>query len=159
MNRFPKETMASYQATITIDGERFGVVSASVALETLKDHSQMPEMGSLKTTIQVSVDLRDAANLPPAMLLKLFDLANVVVAPKIKPIKVEFWKDSEHKELLCAYSFDGWISKFETAIPLSRESQALGVELPSGAGPGGLLILHLEPVMGQANFSEISLSC
>ena len=147
-----KAAMASYQATITIDGERFGVASASVALETLKDHSQMPEMGSLKTTIRVSVDLRDSANLPPSLLLKLFDLANVVVAPKIKPIKIEFWKDSEHKELLCAYSFDGWISKFETEIPTPRE----GGEPP--AALGGLLTLHLEPVMGQANFREISLS-
>ena len=151
--------MASYQATITIDGERFGVVSASVALETLKDHSQMPEMGSLKTTIQVSVDLRDAANLPPSLLLKLFDLANVVVAPKIKPVKLEFWKDSEHKEILCAYDFDGWISKFETAMPFPRASKAAGTEALPPSGPESMLILHLEPVMGQPNRSDISLSC
>jgi hypothetical protein len=151
--------MAAYQVTVTIDGERFGVVSANVALDTSKDHSQMPEMGSLKTTIQVSADLRDTANLPPPLLLKLFDLANGVVAPKIKPIKVEFWKDSEHKDLLCAYSFDGWISRFETATPFPRESKASGAEQPSGTVYGSLLVLHLEPVMGQADFSEITLSC
>ncbi len=159
MNGVQETAMAAYQATITIDGERFGVVSASVALETSKDHSQMPEMGSLRTTMQVSVDLRDTANLPPPLLRKLFDLANGVVAPKIKPIKVEFWKDSEHKDLLCAYSFDGWISKFETAIPSLREGKASGVERPSETAHSTLLVLHFEPVMSQTDFSDISLSC
>ncbi len=149
--------MAAYQATVTIDQERFGVASVSVGLETLKDHLQMPEMGSLKTTIHVSADLRDSANLPASLLLKLFDLASGVVASKIKPIKIEFWKDSEHKELLCAYGFDGWISKFETAIPMAKETKTPGGE-QSPTPPGALLILHLEPVIGQANFQEISLS-
>src|SRR5438046_1746537 len=71
-----------YRATCTIDGNKFGAVEVDVTFETAKDGAGMPQMGSLKTTIQVVVDFHDDKNLPYASLSKFFDLAKVVTRDK-----------------------------------------------------------------------------
>jgi hypothetical protein len=150
---------APYRATVTIDGEKFEALSAAVSFDTLKDHSQMPEMGSLKTTVQVLVDMHDTTNMPFSLVSKLFDLANVVTTQKIKAIKIEFWKDDSHEDALCSYSFNGWLSKFETSNPMPESSPQAGTGSTSPWSTiNSLMILHLEPVMNQANFSEIAIS-
>lgn len=144
---------APYRATVTIDGTAFEAVSASVAFTTSKDSAQMPEMGSLKTQVSVWVDMHDTTNMPFGQLSKLFDLAKVVTKDKVKPIKIEFWQDDSHEDALCAYSFNGWISRFETSNPLPAAQNGNGRPALNNQ-----LYMELEPVMNQTEFSEISMS-
>ena len=67
-------------------------------------------MGTLRTAINVVVDINDTDNVPFATLYKLFDMANIVTRDKIKQIKIEFWKDESMQDAICTYSFKGWIS-------------------------------------------------
>ena len=135
-----------YRSSCTIDGEKFDCVSISVAFATEKDRAGMPQMGSLKTSIRCVIDFHDDKNMPYSTLSKLFDLANVVTRDKIKDMKVEFWKDENHQDALCSYSFKGWISNFHTCNPVS------------GNGLNHRLVLTLEPSLNQQNFKEIRIS-
>ncbi len=139
-----------YRTTVTIDGQKFQAVTTSVKFNTEKDRSGVAQMGSLSTKIRVWADLHDDVNLPFGTVKHLFDLANVVTRDKIKPIKIEFWKDDSQQDALISYSFNGWIRRFETSNPLGLSSQVAGVdqrrhpgrrrrpdpESHAGAGPG-----------------------
>src|SRR5262249_24267303 len=138
-----------YRSTCTIDDEKFDCLSVSMALETEKDRAGMSQMGTLKTTIRCVVDFHDDKNLPYSTLSKLFDLANVVTRDKVKDVKIEFWKDENHQDALCSYSFKGWISNFQTCNP---------VENASKNGLNHMLVLTLEPSLNQQNFKEIRFS-
>ncbi|MGH9450179.1 MAG: hypothetical protein ACRD11_06500 [Terriglobia bacterium] len=140
------------RATVTVDGSKFDVVSASVEFNTMKDRAGMPEMGSLHTSIRAWIDFHDDQNMPFSTVKKLFELANVVTRDKIKDIKIEFWKDDNKQDALCSYSFKGWISKFQTSNPIP-DTQVSAPELVNH-----LLLIELEPVMNQQNFKEIKIS-
>lgn len=140
------------RATVTVDGSKFDVVSASVEFNTMKDRAGMPEMGSLQTAIKVWIDFHDDTNMPFGTVKKLFELANVVTRDKIKDMKIEFWKDDNKQDALCSYSFKGWISKFQTHNPIP-DTEVAAAELVNH-----VLYLELEPVMNQQNFKEIKIS-
>jgi hypothetical protein len=151
------------RTTVTIDGTKFNAVTTSVKFNTEKDRSGVAKMGSLSTRIRVWADLHDDTNLPFSSIKKFFDLANVVTRDKIKPIKIEFWKDDTQQDALCSYSFNGWIRRFETSNPLDflPGSQSASTEdiLADGAAPdlNHLLVLDLEPAMNQQNFQNIKM--
>jgi len=150
---------APYRCTVTIDGTKFNAVSSSVRFTTEKDRAGMAQMGSLRTSIRVWGDFHDEQNLPNSTLKKFFDLANVVTRDKIKAIKIEFWKDDAHQDALCTYSFNGWISHFETSNPHTLANGDINEDHP--APPDNLnhmLVLDLEPALNQANFKEITMS-
>jgi len=154
--------MASpYRCTVTIDGTKFGAVSSSVQFITEKDRSGTPQMGSLSSLIRVWADFHDDQNLPFSSIKKLFELANVVTLDKIKPIKIEFWKDDSRQDALCSYSFNGWVRRFETTNPLDL---AADDDDTSGHFKGiapelnHMLILDLEPALNQKNFKDIKIS-
>ena len=94
----------------------------------------------------------------------LFDLSNVVTRDKIKPIKIEFWKDDSQQDALISYSFNGWIRRFETSNPLDflPKAQAVSTEdlLAEGAAPSlnHMLVLDLEPALNQQNFQDVRVS-
>ena len=156
---------APYRCTVTIDGTKFDAVSTSVTFGTEKDKTGMPQMGSLTTEIRVWADFHDDMNLPFSAITKFFTLANVVTRDKIKDIKIEFWRDDSHQDALCSYGFKGWVSRFETSN---------GNEFTKGMNLGGveddkafqglvpelnhLLVLDLEPVLNQENFTEVKMS-
>lgn len=153
-----------YRATITIDGTKFDAVSTSVKFNTQKDRSGVAQMGSLATRIRIWADLHDDVNLPFSSVKKFFDLSNVVTRDKIKPVKIEFWKDDSHQDALLTYNFNGWIRRFETSNPLDFLP---GGPLPTsddalvdGAAPklNHMLILDIEPAMNQQNFQDIQVS-
>ena len=157
---------APYRCTVTIDGTKFDAVSTSVKFATEKDKAGMPQMGSLKTEIRVWADFHDDQNLPFGTLKKFFDLANVVTRDKIKDVKIEFWKDDSHQDALCSFGFKGWISHFETSNP---SDETLGLDLSEGdeidkrfqgIAPiiNHMLVLDLEPVLNQQNFTDVKLS-
>ncbi|HLH04806.1 MAG TPA: hypothetical protein VKX25_18715 [Bryobacteraceae bacterium] len=159
---------APYRCTVTIDGTKFDAVSSSIKFGTEKDKAGMPQMGSLTTEIRVWADFHDDQNIPFGTMNKLFTLANVVTRDKIKPIKIEFWKDDSHQDALASYSFNGWISRFETANP-SDATRLLSLDSSTGNGHSKnfqgiapqlnhMLVLDIEPVLNQQNFSDIRLS-
>jgi hypothetical protein len=154
--------MASpYRCTVSIDGTKFGAVTSSVQFSTARDHNGIPQMGSLNTMIRVWVDFHDDQNMPFSAIKKLFDMANVVTMDKIKPMKIEFWKDDSRQDALCTYSFNGWIRRFETTNPVdAADANDDTSGMFAGIAPqlNHLLILDLEPAMNQKNYKEIKMS-
>jgi hypothetical protein len=156
---------APYRCTVTIDGTKFDAVSTSIKFGTEKDKAGMPQMGSLTTEIRVWADFHDDQNIPFATVKKFFDLANVVTRDKIKNMKVEFWKDDSHQDALCSYSFKGWISRFETSNP-SDSTRAINLHAGNGEKSfqgiaprlNHMLVLDLEPVLNQENFTDVKMS-
>jgi hypothetical protein len=147
--------MASpYRSTCTIDGNKFDCLSISVSFQTDKDRTGMPQMGSLQTSIQVYVDYHDDTNIPYSTLSALFNLANVVTADKVKPIKLEFWKDETKQNALCSYSFNGWISGHHMLNPYQTADASQSGE----TGVNHVLVLDLEPSLNQQNFSSLNFS-
>ena len=150
----------SQKCTVTIDGTKFGAISASVQFSSTKDPNGMPKMGSLDSGIRVWADFFDDQNVPFSTLQKLFGMANVVDTSKIKPMKIEFWKDATQDVALVTYSFNGWISRFETTNPVDLATSDPNLISFQGVLPGfnHILVLDLAPAMDQANFPAISAS-
>jgi hypothetical protein len=144
-----------YRSTCTIDGQKFNCLSISVAFSTAKDRSGMPQMGSLATTIRVYVDFHDDTNIPFSTMSSLFNMSNVVTTQKVKPIKLEFWKDDSHQDSLASYSFNGWVSGFHTLNPYQSDAQ---IAENDHTGVNHILVLDLEASMNQQNFRDIALS-
>jgi len=132
------------RTTITIDSVKFDAISASFLMSTPSDASGVPVMGGLTSSVDVVVDLHDTQNLPFSNLKKFFELANVVTKDKIKPMKVEFWQDDAKKDVVCAYAFQGWISRIQT------HSQ--------DTGGNNLLALSLTPVHDTKSHNEVKIS-
>jgi hypothetical protein len=148
-----------YRSTVTIDGTKFDALSTNVALSTLKDRAGMPVMGSLTTAITCHIDMHDDTNLPYSALSNIFNLANVVTKAKVKPIKIEYWKDDSKQDALCSISFQGWISKFETANPMPTSAvQSSNTDTSPYSTVNHLLTLQIEPALNQANVQEITMS-
>ena len=153
-----------YRTTVTIDGNKFQAVTTSVKFNTNKDRSGVAQMGSLATKIRIWADLHDDVNLPFSTVKSLFDLANVVTRDKIKPVKIEFWKDDSQQDALISYSFNGWIRRFETSNPLDflprQVSASTEDALAEGNAPAlnHMLVLDIEPALNQANFQDVKLS-
>ena len=154
-----------YRCTVTIDGTAFDAVSSSIKFSTNKAQAGMAIMGSLATEVRVWVDFHDDKNMPFSSLQKFFTLANVVTRDKIKPMKIEFWKDDSKQDAVCSYAFNGWVSRFETCNPSDvtlqmmlerddkdKEFQGIAPQL------NHMLILDLEPVLNKQNFSSITMS-
>lgn len=131
-------------ATVSIGDIKFQAISSSVDFSTKVDHSGLPVMGSLQTLVEVVVDIHDEKNVPFGALKSLFELANVVDRSKIKPIKIELWKDDKHEDAICTYGFKGWISHWHTSS--------------SGDGGNNSLYLTIQPAMDIQNFPEIKLT-
>jgi len=150
-----------YRCTVTIDGTKFGAVSTSVQFSTDKDRSGVPQMGSLTTAIRVWADFHDDKNLPFSAIQKMFSLANVVTQDKIKPMKIELWKDDARQDALCSYSFSGWIRRFETTNPIALAGLDQDLEAQFRTQTPELnhvLVLDLEPAMNQQHFADINMT-
>ena len=148
-----------YRSTCTIDGKKFDAAEIYVALSTPADKSGMPQMGALKITIRVVADFHDDQNIPYGTLNSIFNLANVATADKIKPIKLEYWKDDGKQDALCSISFNGFISKYQTCNPAGASA---GGQFAQGGQANGnlnhMLILEISPVMNQQNFQNLTFS-
>jgi hypothetical protein len=80
--------------------------------------------------------------MPFSTLKQLYNMANVVTLDKIKPIKVEFWQDENQSEVICSYSFKGWISAFHT---------------DGGSGANHILHLKLQPEINAMNYIDLTI--
>jgi hypothetical protein len=139
-----------YRTSVTIDGKKFGAASTSVVLSTQTSSGNVPEMGSLNTSIRVWVNFHDDTNLPFGTIKSLFDLSNVVTKDKVKDMKIEFWKDDSQQDALCSYSFKGWISRFETSSVAANGGGA------GGGASNHLLVLDLQPSIDAKNYSQLT---
>ena len=99
-------------------------------------------MGSLFCTVDFNVDINDDINMPFATLKALFELANIATSDKIKDIKIEFWRDDSKTDVVCSYSFRGWINHFN--ITSSEDSNHV-------------LSLSVQPAMSKQNFHEFNM--
>lgn len=129
-------------STVTIDDVCFNAHSVSFNIATNADRSGMPMMGSLQASVEVTIDIHDDVNMPFDSLKKLFQLANVVTRDKIRPVKIELWKDESRQDAICVYTFNGWIRNWRTA---------------SGAGGNHTLYLTLQPAMDKQNHPEVGI--
>jgi hypothetical protein len=134
-------------ASVTIDGiPRFDVEEAIVEVSTRPDLTGMPVMQSLTTAVHFTINANDKENMPFGSIQKLFDLSNVPEENKIKSCKVEFWKDDTKKDVICSYSFKGWISHFRTSNT--------GIE-NGNKGYNHLIHVSVVPVINKALHSEL----
>jgi len=99
-------------------------------------------MGSLQAGVEVTIDVHDDVNMPFNPLRKLFQLANVVTRDKIRPVKIELWKDESCQNAICVYTFNGWIRNWRTS---------------SGAEGNHTLDLTLQPAMDKQNHPEVGI--
>ncbi len=129
-------------STVTIDGNKFDVLTAHISLSTVHDDHGMPMMGSSRLAIECVADMHDEGNLPFSTLSALFQLANVVTRDKIKNIKIEFWRDDSKQDVVCTYTFTGWISNYVTG---------------SGGGGNHTLSLSLQPSLDAKQYSDIQI--
>lgn len=134
------------RVSVTIDGTKFNAVEAVFAMGTSKDAACMPVLQTLSTTVHVRADLNDDKNVPFDTIKKLFELGNVPDRSKLKDMKVEFWKDDRMEDVICAYSFKGWISMFRTANSGGTD------------GYNHLLEMELTPIVNKENHQEVRIS-
>ena len=155
-----------YRCTITIDGNKFDAISTSFKIGSKTDNNNLPMMGSLESSVMVYADFHDINNLPFGVLQSLFNLANVVTRDKIKPMKVEYWKDDSKQDALGAVQFNGWISCFETSnlnentIDKTYLDKAENDAYTAGVPQllNHMLALELTPALNQKNFTNLQFS-
>ncbi len=100
------------RTTVTIDGKSFNAIATDFGISTEHDGSGMPLMGTVSCAIDVHVDVNDNVNMPFSTRRSLVELANIVTRDKVKDITIEFWTDDSRTDVVCSYSFQGWISRF-----------------------------------------------
>ena len=128
--------------TVTIGDFKFNALSTQVGISTHHDDNGMPMMGSLRFVADVTVDIHDTVAISFATLSGLFDLANVATKSKIKPVKIQYWRDELQQDAVCTYTFDGWISSFTTT---------------SGSGSNHELHLHIQPDVASGTFYKLTM--
>jgi hypothetical protein len=126
--------------SISIDGNQFNSLSTNVTFHTPADGHGMPMMGALVAAIDCMVDMHDNVNLSFDKLSALFNLANIATKEKIVDIKITYWTDESQTDALCTYSFEGWISRFNTS-----------------SGANHTLNLSVQPKLDEKNYIAIQM--
>jgi len=138
-------------ASVSIGDSKFNAIGVHFGMGTLHDGmSGMPKMGSLSCAIAVVVNLNDQVNIPFATLNTIFQLAYGVTHDKIQDIVLTFWADDAKQNVICTYSFRGWISNYVTATGASRNTQ-------DGDGTNHVLTLTLQPELDAKQAVKIQL--
>jgi hypothetical protein len=101
--------------TCTVDGTQFQAVEAVFGMNTRKIQGGKAGMEGFSTSVHVRVNPENKQDISFDTIKKLFDLAKKTGEDRYKPMKVEFWKEGEDKQVLCCYTFTGWISSFRTS--------------------------------------------
>ena len=128
--------------TITIDGTKLNAFSTHVSVASYVDGPGLPAMGSMNCAMEFSADMHDTLNVPFTAVQKFFNLANIATRDKIKPIKIEFWKDDSRSDALCSLSFQGWISSWT---------------IVGGGGGNHTLNISIQPTLDQKNYHDLQL--
>ncbi len=140
------------RCSVTIDGVETQALAANFELRSTRDGDGAPAMGGLATGIGVWVDLHDKRNLPFTAFAELFRLANRATKEKIVPIQLDFWDDEAHRDVVCSFSFDGWISLFRA------ESPKPGGDGDDAGANNHVLYLELEPKVDEQAYRHIEVT-
>ncbi len=130
-------------STVKIDDVKFDALSVSLGFSTLSTVVGMPLMGSLQTSIEVVADAHDTVNLPFGNLKTLFELGKIVTRDKIKQITLWFWTDETQSDVICEFTFQGWISHFQ---------------IHSAGGGNHTVVMSLQPTLDQQNYPVIDIT-
>jgi hypothetical protein len=129
-------------ATVTIDDVKLYAYTSVAGISALADGSGMPSMGTMSSTFEFSADVHNKEFVPFATVKKLFDLCNQPTQDKIKDIKMEFWSDDRHDDVIITISFKGWISSWS---------------ISGGGSRNHLLSVSIQPQLGQNQYLDIRL--
>ena len=142
-------------ASVTIGDETFRALGVHFGVSTLHDgNSGMPMMGTAVCDIMVLVDMNDRKNVPYATLKALFDLALHVNREKTRKIIITFWSDDAAQDVICTYSFEGWLSNYVTTTGAGGGSGRSG---GGSSGANHLLTLTLQPVLDAGQHVKIEM--
>jgi hypothetical protein len=144
--------------SVTIDGTKFHTVETVFAMSSPRNIPGVPGQSALHTQVDVWVDLGDDQNCPFTSIKRLFELANVPDRSKFKEIKIEFWKDHARQDVVCAYKFKGWVSRFEVYNPVLAVPAHPIVPLTADRVNNHVLHLQLEPVLNTEGYREVTIS-
>ena len=137
---------------VSIGPNSFRAVGIHFGVSTLNNgYPGMPMMGSISCSILVMVDLNDQKNIPFATLQNIFELSYGVTREKIQPIVLTFWSDDSAQDVICTYTFNGWISNYTTSTGMGRSSDK------DNDATNHVLTLTLEPELDASNFVKIQL--
>ena len=95
------------------------------------------------------VDLNDQVNMPFGTLQSVFNLAYGVTRDKIHDIVLTFWSDDSAQDVICSYTFRGWISDYTTTTGFGNSN--------ASAGMNHILTLTIQPELDASNFVKIAL--
>jgi hypothetical protein len=139
-------------ASVSISSNTFRAVGVHFGVSTLNNGSPgMPLMGSISCSVLVMVDLNDQVNMPFATLQSIFTLSYGVTREKIQDIVLTFWSDDSAENVICSYSFRGWISNYVTTTGMGRASSR------ENDATNHVLTLTLQPELDVNNFVKIQL--
>lgn len=128
--------------TVEFDDLKFLAFATEFNLFTPHNGTGIPLMGANEYAIQVSVDMHDTKNVPFSTVQKLFDHAHTLTSDKVKQCKLTYWADETCKDALATLSFEGWIAH---------------LAIMSGEGTNHLLILKLQPKLGEQHFVKMTM--
>jgi hypothetical protein len=130
--------------TVKIGDLQISAYSAHAGIAALPaEHAGMPVAGTVEPSISFQIDLNNQSGSDIFQTVKeLFNLCNQVTAAKVKPIKLEFWKDQTHQDVHLTMNFDGWVSSWH---------------ISSGNGQNHILAVSLQPKLDMQNFIKIDI--
>lgn len=138
-------------ASVTIGDDTFRAVGVHFGVSTVHDGvSGMPMMGSAVCDIVVIVDINDRVNVPFTTLKTLFELALLVNREKMRNITLTFWSDDATEDVICSYSFKGWVSNYITTTGGSQSGD-------QGGGSNHRLSLTLQPALEANQYVKIDI--
>lgn len=129
-------------ASLTIDGVVVNTFAATAGFSTMMDGVGMPQMGSLATTMDFTIDIHDQVSIPFTTVKKLYDLCMLPTQDKVKQIDVHFWTDEKRTDVICQLSFQGWISSWV---------------ISSGSGGNHVLAITVQPQLKSGQFIHVDL--
>ena len=139
-------------ASVSIGPNNFRAVGVHFGVSTLNNgHPGTPLMGSISCSVLVMVDLNDQVNMPFGTLQNIFNLGYGVTREKIQNIILTFWSDDSAQNVICSYTFRGWISNYVTTTGMGRSSSK------ENEATNHVLTLTLQPELDANNFVKIAL--
>lgn len=143
-------------ATAAIGDLKFDVIGAHFGVQTQSNgYPGVPNLPSIGTSIVVLVNLNDQLNLPFAALRQLYAWSCDVSKEKIKDMVLTFWSDDSADNVICRYTFRGWISSYSTTSGESRG--ATGGTGGVSSGLNHLLTLAIQPELDSNAFLKVEL--
>lgn len=135
-------------ATVKIGPTSFRAVGVHFGISALNNAPGVPMMGGIACSILVMVDMNDQVNLPFEALKSLFNLSYGITRDKVQDVVLTFWSDDTATDVICTYTFRGWISDYTTTTGFGNSQ---------GAGMNHILTLTLQPEVDPKEFIKIAI--